>query len=136
MPKVSNLWDIMPPRGQGERSDEVMKLVVSKHIDKPPEHVYRIICDFGRWVSKADADVVSMNTTTDVALGIGTKWLDVPKVPGSTVDVEFKSNTMKAPPRSRSIQAMRAQTWPYRRSTRRMRRRRGSRIVYSQRHLL
>ncbi len=87
-----------------------MKLDASKHIDKPPDHVYRIGCDFGYWVPKVDADVVSMNKTTDGALGIGTRWLEVLKVPGSTVDVdlwmdsvdpgksvgvEVKSSTMK-----------------------------------------
>ena len=30
-----------------------MQVNASKHIDKPPADVYRIICDFGCWVLKA-----------------------------------------------------------------------------------
>ena len=62
-----------------------MQFSASQHIDKPPEDVYRIICDFGYWVPKVDADLVSMTKTTDDPLGAGTKWLEVLKVPGSTI---------------------------------------------------
>ncbi len=91
------------------RSD-VMRINASQHIDKPVEDIYRIICDSGYRVPEADADVVSMTRTTDAPVGAGAKWLEVLKVPGSTididlwitsvdpgksVDVEFKSKAMK-----------------------------------------
>ena len=62
-----------------------MRISASEQIDKPPEDVYRIVCDFGYWVPKVDADLVSMTKTTDDPLGAGTKWLEVLKVPGSTI---------------------------------------------------
>ena len=71
-----------------------MQLSATKHIDRPPENVYRIICDFGYWVPKADADVVSMTLTTDGPLGARTKWLEVLKVPGSTIDVDLWINSV------------------------------------------
>ena len=71
-----------------------MRINNSEHIDKPVEDVYRIICDFGYWVPKADSDIVSMNKTTDVPLGPGTKWVEVLKVPGSVVDIDLWINSV------------------------------------------
>ena len=87
-----------------------MRFSVSTYIDRLPEDIYRIICDSGYWVPKADPDVVSMTKTTDGPPGTGTKWLEVLEVPGSkvavdlwidsidlgkSVDVGFKSKTMR-----------------------------------------
>ena len=71
-----------------------MQISPGEHIDRPPEDVYRVICDFGYWVPKVDADVVSMTKTTDGPLGAGAKWLEVLKLPGSTIDVELWINSV------------------------------------------
>jgi hypothetical protein len=39
-------------------------------------------------------DVVSMTKTTDTALGAGTNWLEVLKVPGSIIDVDLWKNSV------------------------------------------
>jgi hypothetical protein len=71
-----------------------MRINNSEHIDKPFEDVYRIICDFGYWVPKADSDIVSMNKATDAPLGPGTTWVEVLKVPGSVVDIDLWINSV------------------------------------------
>ena len=86
-----------------------MKIRVTEHIAKPSREVFQMVSDLNYFLENVDPDVISTRKTSEGPIGIGTTFLQVLKLPMSTVmtvleftefdsgksfEVKFENNVM------------------------------------------